>query len=131
MNKIVFLVVFSVFILLNCGCIKEPGGGGSSTISGKVVAQKFDAFGEIIEEFDLSDERVFIIYGENSNVYDDIMRTSFDGTYRFDFLRKGKYRIFIYSKCPSCPGGEEAIIREVEITKNKEKIVIPTITIRK
>lgn len=122
----VFLMQF-----LFVSCQKEAGAGGSAVISGRLIAQKYDAFGELIAEYDLSDERVYIIYGESSNVYDDNMRTSFDGSYRFDFLRKGKYRVFVYSKCPTCPGGEEVIIREVEITQNKEKIVIPTLTIRK
>jgi hypothetical protein len=125
------LAVSVLVALIFSSCQKNPGEGGSSQISGRLIAQKFDAFGALIAEYDLADERVYIIYGENSNVYDDNMRSSFDGSFRFDFLRKGKYRVFVYSKCPSCPGGEEAIIREVEITRNKEKIVIPTITVRK
>jgi hypothetical protein len=124
-----FGVLCALFMIFSC--TKEAGEGGSSTISGKLIAQKYNAFGELIEEYDLADERVYIIYGESSNVYDDNMRSSFDGSYRFDFLRKGKYRIFVYSKCPTCPGGEEALIEEVEITRNKEKIVIPTFVVRK
>jgi len=131
MNRIIVITLLVVMFSLNYSCVKRAGEGGSSTISGRLIAQKFDAFGELIEEYDLADERVYIIYGLESDVYDDNMRTSFNGTYRFDFLRKGTYRVFAYSKCPSCPGGEEALIREVVITKNKEKIVIPTIVVRK
>jgi hypothetical protein len=126
-----FLLISVIVVFNFLGCQKNPGEGGSSQISGRLIAQKFDAFGALIAEYDLADERVYIIYGDNSNVYDDNMRSSFDGSFRFDFLRKGKYRVFVYSKCPDCPGGEEAIIRDVEITRNKEKIVIPTIKVRK
>jgi len=131
MMKNRMLFSFLSALLLISGCAKEAGEGGSSTISGKLIAQKYNAFGEVIEEYELADERVYIIYGDNSNVYDDNMRSSFDGSYRFDFLRKGTYRVFVYSKCPTCPGGEEAIVREAVITRNKEKIVIPTIIVRK
>jgi hypothetical protein len=43
------------------------------------------------------DEDVFIIYG-NDSVFSDRTRTSYEGTYRFEYLRPGSYTIYAYSK---------------------------------
>jgi hypothetical protein len=131
MKQTIIIFFVGIIFTMSYGCQKEAGEGGSSVISGKLIAQKYNAFGDLIEEYDLADERVYIIYGENADVYDDNMRTSFNGTFRFDYLRKGTYRVFTYSKCPTCAGGEETLMHQVTITKNKEQIVIPTIFVRK
>jgi hypothetical protein len=112
-------------------CKKVEGQGGTSSISGRVYIKEYDAFGEIVQEYYAAEERVFIIYGEEDNVYDDDFRTSFDGSFKFDFLTKGSYKIFVYEDCLSCPSGERAVIEEIMISKNKSAIVLPDIVIRK
>ena len=123
-------LIYALLTISITACNKYPGEGGSSEISGIVIAQKYNAQGEIIEEYPLMDERVYIVYGEESNISDDNTRTSYDGSFRFAFLKKGKYQIFVYSKCPSCPGGDEAIIEKFEIDQNKQKRVLPTFYVR-
>lgn len=130
MKKYQLIVLLSAVFIIS-SCKKVEGEGGTSSISGRVYVQKYDAFGEIIQEYYTADERVYIIYGEDDNVYDDDFRTSFDGSFKFDFLTKGNYKIFVYEKCPSCPSGENAVIKEVTISQNKSSIVLPDIVIRK
>lgn len=43
------------------------------------------------------DEDVFIIYGNHEYGFDDKVKTSYDGTYRFDYLNDGNYKIFAYN----------------------------------
>jgi len=130
MKKLNLLVVLTIIFSIS-GCKKVEGEGGTSSISGSVYVEEYDAFGQIVSEYYSPDERVFIIYGNDDNVYDDDFRTSFDGTFQFDFLTKGNYRIFAYEDCPSCPSGESAVIVDVTIEKNKSSIVLPDIIIRK
>ena len=45
-----------------------------------------------------SGKDMYIIYSDNeSDFYDDKIETSWNGQYRFDFLRKGDYIIFTYA----------------------------------
>lgn len=119
------------FLFSIVACKKVEGQGGTSSISGRVYIEEYDAFGEIIQEYYAAEERVFIIYGEEDNIYDDDFRTSFDGSFRFEFLTKGSYKIFVYQDCLSCPSGEQAVIEEITISSNKSTIVLPDIIIRK
>ena len=45
-----------------------------------------------------ADEDVYIVYGDEDDIYDDNVKTNFDGTFEFNNLRKGKYKVFAYSK---------------------------------
>lgn len=127
------LVLFAVFSLIISSCSKEPGEGGTSSISGKVYVKDYNStFTKINAEYYGAEEDVYIIYGDNT-VYDNTFKTSYDGSYRFDHLRKGKYRIFCYSKdsTMTVPSGIFPVIREVEITSNKQDIQLEDLIIVK
>ena len=53
---------------------------------------------------------MFIIYGNDNNTYDDDFKTSFDGSFEFNFLNKGNYQIFTFSECSSCAKGQDSLI---------------------
>ncbi|MBM3436266.1 MAG: hypothetical protein FJY07_08650, partial [Bacteroidetes bacterium] len=106
-----------VLLLLSLliACKKEAGEGGTSTVTGKVWVLDFNSeYTHINAEYFGAKEDVYIIYG-NDDVYSKSFETSFDGTYRFEHLTKGKYKVFCYSEdtTGSIPGGEFAVIREV------------------
>lgn len=128
--------VKSIFLLLTiiavvASCKKVEGQGGSSEIVGQVIIRDYDAFGDLIAEYPAQDERVHIIYGTETNYYDDDYDTSFDGSYRFQFLTKGTYQVFVYQNCNSCPSGEEEVIKVVTIENNNSTIVAPDLIIEK
>ncbi len=131
MMKIGIIVILTGVFFLGTACKKVEGQGGTSAISGRIYVQEYDAFGAIIQEYYATDERVFILYGTDDDIYDDDFRTSFDGSFQFDFLTKGNYRIFAYEDCATCPSGEAPVIKEVVINENKSTIVLPDIVIRK
>ncbi len=58
------------------------------------------------------DEDVFIIYGNHEYGFDDKVKTSFDGTYRFDYLNDGNYKIFAYNDNVD---GKNAVVYDVKI----------------
>jgi len=85
-------------IILATACTKEAGEGGTATIVGKVYAYDYNAeMTNLRTEYYAPDEDVYIIYGEDS-IFSDRMRTNFDGSYRFKYLRPGEYTIYAYSK---------------------------------
>jgi hypothetical protein len=111
-------------------CEKFEGEGGTCTLVGKVYVQDYNGAGQLVDEYYAPDERVFIIYGQDT-VYGDEMRTHFDGTFRFQHLYKGDYRVFAYSECDTCSAPEVPVMVSATFTKNQETITTADIVIRK
>jgi hypothetical protein len=123
-----WIFIFSVVIF--CGaCEKDAGEGGTSTIRGKVYVKNYNGSGQLVGEYYGQEEHVYIIYGEATYFGDDV-KTSYDGTYEFDFLRKGSYTIFAYSKCDTCAAGQEPVIVTTEISKNHSTVELPDLVIK-
>lgn len=100
--KKIFGSNYKLFFFLICffmvGCKKVEGPGGTSTIKGKIIAHDFDAaFLSSPVIYPSSNTEAYIIYGANHSTYDNNFKTSYDGSYEFKYLQKGKYRIFAYS----------------------------------
>jgi hypothetical protein len=130
MKKILLLFLGTALFM---ACDKPEGEGGTSTIQGKIIIRDYNTNFTLLQStYPAQEERVYIIYGDN-NFYDDDTRTSFDGTFKFDNLRKGNYKIFAYSDDSTftVPGGQYAIIKEVEITEESQTVEIPTIYLLK
>jgi len=136
-----YLMIFLMFGatgLFFSGCEKEEGEGGRSSISGILIEQEMTNAlnNEVVREYPLVDERVYIIYGDSTEVYDDDMRTDFEGRFKFRFLRKGTYTIFAYTECnqiydEGCQdaGGTWAVKRTIELGKN-EDVVLENIVVQ-
>ena len=121
------LLIITALVIFLFGCEKNEGQGGTSTIKGKVLVHDFDAsFQAVVDTYPAVDEDVYIIYGDDHSTYDDHYKTSFDGTFEFKFLQKGKYKIFAYSKDSTGAAAGNinsnslklARFAEVEITSN-------------
>jgi hypothetical protein len=129
-EQILTTLLLILLSFLIAGCKISPGEGGTSNITGKIKIKEYNASGILINEYYAPDEDVFIIYGEDT-VFDDATKTSYEGTYKFTFLRKGAYQIFAYSDCLTCAGFTEVKIVDVEISNNHEDITAPEIIIEK
>lgn len=126
--------IFLGFLLPLASCRKEEGVGGRATIKGKLLAGNFHDSNVGVSECDFSaDERVYIIYGEDDKFPDEDIRTGFDGSFEFRFLRKGKYKIYAYSLDTSLKSSQSMIplIKEVEIKDTKETVEISDFIIYK
>tara|TARA_B110000914_G_scaffold71430_1_gene62498 strand:- start:4652 stop:5062 length:411 start_codon:yes stop_codon:yes gene_type:complete len=100
MNRVFIFLVITLFF---SSCEKEPGEGGTSSIIGSVYKIS-TYFNVLTQEVDTvfyqldSGEDVYVIYSDNeSDFYNDKIETNWNGQYRFDYLRKGDYTIFVYA----------------------------------
>ena len=128
--KNIFLLVLIGLVITSC--TKEEGEGGSGTIKGFVYEYKINAFSlDTTARYAAADQDVYIIYGNEDTFYDDNIKTSYDGSFVFPYLQKGKYTVFVYEDCATCLSGKKEILRTIEITKKKQTVDLDTIDIRK
>lgn len=120
-----------LILLLIVACNKEPGKGGTSSITGKLHVYDINSIGDTTNEYYAMDEDVFIIYGDKDQTYDDKFACSFDGSYRFDYLTPGTYTLFAYSRCDTCPDGITAVTKSVQIQDKKSIVTVPDLHILK
>jgi hypothetical protein len=131
-GKFVFVSLILIGLAAN-SCSKEEGTGGTSAITGKVLERQYNAnFTTLIEEFYATDEDVFIIYGDDQ-VYGDKVTTNFDGTYSFEYLREGNYKVFAYSEDSANYPTKHMIpvIKEVKVTGKNQTVKVDDIIILK
>jgi len=127
---------FAVAILLAIpflfpSCEKVEGPGGKATIIGKIMQIDIDieANGDTTVEasYYIPDENVYLIYGNNT-IYDDDVKTNFDGSYKFEYLRNGNYTLYAYTECDQatdiCPVFKEVNIDKGDRVVNVDDIVI-------
>lgn len=129
--RILISALAVIGMLMFSSCEKPEGEGGASTIVGKVIVEEYDpSFTTLIKTYYAQEERVYIIYGDDITHSDDV-RTNFDGTYRFSFLRKGTYHIYAYSKdsTGTSESGVIPIIKTVTITSNNQVVEVEDIVI--
>jgi hypothetical protein len=126
-----FIVFFLFGSLLFLSCNKEAGRGGTSSILGKVHVYNINGIGDTLSEYDAMDEDVYIIYGDADNTYDDKISCSYDGTYRFDYLTPGTYKIYVYSRCDTCDDGVKPVFKTIEITEKKTEYPVSNLNILK
>ncbi len=124
------LLISLGFLCLMTACKKEAGEGGNSVIQGKILERTYTAFPTIYSDKAALEKDVYIIYGDDNSTFDDRTRTSFDGSFKFEFLRKGKYRIFVYTEDTVLTnfGKEVPIFLDAEIKKNKSEVILSTVT---
>lgn len=117
-----FNLILPLIILISAGCKKEPGIGGNASITGSVWVKNYNAsFTTLIGEYPGKDVYVYIVYGNNKG-YDKRIKTDYNGNFRFPFLYEGKYTLYTYSLDSTLQdlSGKISIVKEVEITENKQ-----------
>ena len=125
------LIAFWAMIVLTiAACSKDEGKGGRALITGKLYVRDYNSSGILKGEFYGPDEDVFIIYGDEPT-YGDVVKTHYDGTFRFEYLRKGNYTVFAYSDCDTCASETQPIMLETEITSSKQVVELPDLVVRR
>jgi hypothetical protein len=127
-------VVSLLLLVLVTGCSKPEGQGGDASIRGAVWVEDWDTnFNLLLYQYLGVDEYVYIIYGDDVS-YGDRVKTNYLGQYEFKYLRKGHYKIYVFSdkkQTVASPSKQEAIIAEVEIGSRKQTFEVDTLTIKK
>lgn len=126
MKNIIYTLCVAAFAL---SCSKSPGVGGKATIKGKVEAVyvKEGSF-DTLEVSAVPDHRVYIIYGGGAS-QDDDYRTSPDGSYKFESLNPGDYKVYTYSDSKLDVSGVREVARNVQVGKKETEVIVPTIQI--
>jgi hypothetical protein len=127
--RISIVVLFVAGLMLSCN--KDAGRGGTSSVYGKVHVYNINGIGDTLGEFDGMDEDVYIIYGDADETYDDKFSCSYDGSFRFDYLTEGTYRVFAYSRCDTCDDGVTPVFKTIEINEKKTEFNVGNIYILK
>ena len=112
MRTILACLNIMVLPILMAACSKDPGDGGRAEIRGRLMEQ-----------------RVYIIYGDGT-YHDDDVRTGHDGRFRFTWLRKGTYNVYAISECRDHNGCTMPISLRTSITKRKDVVTLPDITVQ-
>ena len=133
MYRLIGLFFCAALVLTSCE--KPAGEGGNSSIRGKVMKEyRLVLTNPSTAQYTVpaADENVFIIYGDEVGVGDNI-ETNYEGEYEFKYLRPGKYTIYTYSEDTTGTNqfdpNRMPIIEEVEINDKGETVEVPTMTI--
>lgn len=126
MKNIIYLLSF---VLLVISCSKSPGVGGKTTIKGKVEATyvKEGSF-DTVEVGAIPDHRVYIVYGDGMT-QDDDQRTSPDGSYKFEFLNPGDYKVYSFADSKLNASGLVEVSHKVNVGKKETEVIVPTINL--
>lgn len=133
MLRLSFLSVILLVLLSIGGCSKAPGLGGKATIKGKITGRFYSdkQLTMLTGLSALGDENVYLIYGNDQTFYDDDISTSYDGSFEFNYLRPGKYIVFMYENCYPCAALQQEKLFEVEITEKKQMVDLGEIILNK
>lgn len=125
------LAALAALTILMTSCNKEPGEGGRAEIRGIVYEQRYnDATNlPIGAAYPLADCRVAIIYGDGDYADDDT-RTGPDGKFRFAWLRKGDYRLYVISECNDYQNCTVGVYASVSINDRKDVVQADTLLVR-
>lgn len=115
-----FMATVAVWV---SSCTKIEGAGGLASIKGKVYAYDVNDFGNKLDSGYYGGVRVYISYGENIGVDDDV-RTDYNGNYQFNWLQPGDYKIWILSDCDTCNLLQTKDLVNVKIKKRRETVEV-------
>ncbi len=130
MKKLAIIIICSMFVF---GCKKSAGEGGKSSIKGSLLVEDWNSGFTIKNgEYPGADEDVYIIYGDYVS-YNDKTKTNYNGEFEFKYLRKGSYKIYVYSKDKTLQAvsGETSIVKEISLSGKNETTKLESITIYK
>lgn len=125
------------FVVATClmACQKDPGEGGLASIKGKVLKEYRLVLANpatVQNTVPAADAEVYIVYGDHISP-DDRIWTNPNGEFEFQFLRKGKYTIYVYSKDINSSNAIDpdrmAVSKEITIDGRKESVDAGTFTI--
>lgn len=131
------LLASLIILFFLSSCEKSPGEGGTSTIQGSVY--KLSTYYNVLTQqtdtvyYQLDSKKdVYIIYSDNENdFYNDNIETNWNGQYRFDYLRKGDYTLFVYTDSTDALNisYDYPIFKHVKIDANNSTVTLPDFVI--
>ena len=131
MQKIISLSLILVASFFFNSCKKIEGKGGSSTIKGVINVKQYSLIGALVAEYPGVELDVYIVYGAGNTFYNDRIKTSYDGSFEFNYLEEGDYTIFVYEDDNSVPSGKSEVLVTASISGKKTTVDLGTIDTKK
>ncbi len=85
----------------------------------------------MVAEYPGAEVDVYSIYGVGNNFYNDRIKTSYDGSFEFNYLEEGDYTIFVYEDDNSVPSGKSEVLVTASISGKKTTVDLGTIDTKK
>jgi hypothetical protein len=140
--KKIIVVASMVITMITIACKKPAGEGGRACIRGTVHSRNYNSnFSTFLNQHPGADLDVYIIYGDDAT-YGDRIRSGPDGVFEFKYLRKGNYKIYVYSRDslgtvgppystlnPNTHAPDKAVFKSVEINDKKAMVDAGTLEI--
>ena len=115
-------------------CDPGPGEGGYASVQGVVMVEDWNStFTTVLSRYPAMDERIYLVFGDDPVPGTD-SRTSYDGSFRFGYLRTGKYRVYTYSDRFPTSGNtsnQEPVWIDFELGSRREQKLLDTLWIKK
>ncbi|MEN9522257.1 MAG: hypothetical protein RL065_634 [Bacteroidota bacterium] len=130
--SLLLVVIISGFNLASCK--KQPGTGGVAQITGNVYADTiFDNKNNLyLGSGFIASTTVYLCYDKDT-VASQSTKTSYNGAYKFDFLQKGNYTVYVLSDNKPNTNGHfnpfSYVKKSVTISKRKEVVNVETMHI--
>lgn len=127
MKKLLLLVLIITSFSFS-SCSKEEGYGGLATIRGKVYGKDYNSSGNLVGEGYVGGFKVYISKHGESSSFDDV-DSSYDGSFKFEFLYEGTYDVWVFGDCDSCTWDQVFVLKTVEITSKKQTVEVEDLVI--
>lgn len=134
MKKIILTSLIGASLVIVQSCKKGPGPGGQASITGKVYVRDYTKTPPLtlLSSYYAQGENIYIIYGDETGVGKQV-KTSYDGTFVFDFLRTGKYKVYALSRDTTSAANAQTVevLKNVEIAGKKDEVQLGDLVILK
>ena len=124
------LLLLAILALTLTNCTKEAGLGGTSQIVGRVRTILYDSDLDSVATYYPGEQRVYIVFGSDT-IYNKDTRTDENGYYRFKYLNTGKYTLFTYSACLTCPSQKKVVKTVIDIAQPKQALNAKELVVKK
>lgn len=116
-----FTGLLTGLLIIVTGCEMTEGYGGSASIEGTVITKYYnDDYSELIREVPAVDLQVFLLFGDDEVVGDEI-ETSATGRFAFRYLTPGHYSVYFESEdTSSLDRINVPVTKEVELAAGDE-----------
>ncbi|MFL5765382.1 MAG: hypothetical protein ACJ77K_15665 [Bacteroidia bacterium] len=133
MKRLAYIVI-GLSALLSA-CKKGPGEGGKSKITGTVWVENYNSLNNptdvyvLKNEYAGADKDVYLVFGDDIS-YGLKTKAGPTGQFEFDYLRAGKYTVYVQSKdtTRTSVSGIKTVSKEIDLgkkeTQDTQKMII-------
>ncbi len=103
---------------------------GTSKVYGSLFVKDYNSLGILVAEYYAQDEDVFLMISD-ADYYISNVKTHHDGSFVFENLPKGNYKIYAYSKdhTDTIESGYYPVFKEFSVTENFQEITLGDIVV--